>query len=108
VSHLGSARTHTRVAISLQLEDLSAIAGITWWNFYFRLFPGAIKGPQIIEFLNTCNVTAGKAAGIWDGLPGHRSQLRKGFRSADKREMELERLPSYAPELNRSSISGGI
>jgi hypothetical protein len=31
---------------------LSAMAGVTWWNFYFRLFPGAIRSPQIIEFLS--------------------------------------------------------
>ena len=27
------------------------MAGITIWNFYFRLFAGSIKGPQLIEFL---------------------------------------------------------
>ncbi len=27
------------------------MAGITWWRFYFRLFPGPIRGPQVIEFL---------------------------------------------------------
>jgi hypothetical protein len=27
---------------------LSAMAGGTWWNFYFRLFAGAIRSPQII------------------------------------------------------------
>ena len=32
-------------------KTLSVMAGITWWNFYFKLFPGTIKGPQIIEFL---------------------------------------------------------
>ena len=32
-------------------KTLSAMAGVTWWNFYFRLFPGAIRSPQIIEFL---------------------------------------------------------
>lgn len=32
-------------------SQLSVIAGITFRRFYFRLFPGAIKGPQIIEFL---------------------------------------------------------
>jgi hypothetical protein len=30
---------------------LSAMAGVTWWNFYFRLFPGAIRSPQIMEYL---------------------------------------------------------
>jgi len=33
---------------------LSAMAGVTWWNFYFRLFPGAVRSPQIIEFLSHC------------------------------------------------------
>ena len=33
-------------------KTLSAMAGVTWWNFYFRLFPGAIRSPQIIEFLS--------------------------------------------------------
>ena len=32
-------------------KTLSAIAGVTWWNFYFRLFPGTIRSPQVIEFL---------------------------------------------------------
>jgi hypothetical protein len=27
------------------------MAGVTWWNFYFRLFPGTIRSPQVIEFL---------------------------------------------------------
>jgi hypothetical protein len=34
---------------------LSAIAGVTWWNFYFRLFPGAIRSPQIIEFRSSAH-----------------------------------------------------
>jgi hypothetical protein len=29
---------------------LSVIADISFWRFYFRLFPGAIKSPQIVEF----------------------------------------------------------
>src|SRR5438445_9562577 len=24
-------------------KTLSAMAGVTWWNFYFRLFPGTIR-----------------------------------------------------------------
>ena len=30
---------------------LSAMAGVTWWNFYFRLYPGSIRSPQVVEFL---------------------------------------------------------
>ena len=82
-------------------KTLSAIAGITWWNFYFRLFPGAIKGPQIIEFLEHLQRhLPGKLLVIWDGLPGHRSRLVKDFVAGQAGRLELERLPSYAPELN--------
>ena len=28
------------------------MAGIIFRRFYFRLFPGAIKGPYILEFLH--------------------------------------------------------
>jgi hypothetical protein len=30
---------------------LSAAAGITRWNFYFRLYPGTIRAPQVVDFL---------------------------------------------------------
>ena len=50
------------------------MAGITWWNFYFKLFPGAIKAPQIIEFLqHLMRHLRRPLLVIWDGLPGHRS-----------------------------------
>jgi hypothetical protein len=28
-----------------------AIAGVSWWNLYFHLFPGTMRSTQIIEFL---------------------------------------------------------
>jgi hypothetical protein len=31
---------------------MSAIGGLSWWRFYFRLFGGAIRGEQVIEFLD--------------------------------------------------------
>jgi hypothetical protein len=56
-------------------KTLSAIAGVTWWNFYFRLFPGAIRSPQIILFLShLLQHIPGKLLIVWDGLPGHRSR----------------------------------
>ncbi|HEV2423743.1 MAG TPA: hypothetical protein VGZ29_02835 [Terriglobia bacterium] len=55
------------------------MAGITWWNFYFKLFPGSIKGPQIIEFLQYLMRHLRRPLRvIWDGLPAHRSE-RRGF-----------------------------
>jgi transposase len=80
---------------------LSAMAGITWWRFYFRLFPGAIRGPQVIEFLTHLLAhLPGRLPVIWDGLPAHRSRLVQHWVATQRARLELERLPAYAPELN--------
>jgi transposase len=80
---------------------LSAMAGITWWRFYFRLFPGAIRGPQVIEFLTHLLAhLPGRLLVIWDGLPAHRSRLVQHWVASQRARLELERLPAYAPELN--------
>jgi len=64
-------------------KTLSAIAGITWLTFYFRLFPGT--GDLLV---------------IWDGLRSHRSLLVRDFVRQTNGRLELEFLPGYAPELN--------
>lgn len=80
---------------------LSAIAGITLWTFYFRLYPGAIRTPQMIDFLaRLMRHVPGKLLVIWDGLAVHRSRDLKTFVAATNGRMELEQLPAYAPELN--------
>ena len=80
---------------------LSAIAGVTWWNFYFRLFPGAIRSRQIIEFLaHLPRHIPGKLLIVWDGLPGHRSRAVWDFVQQQRGRLWLEFLPGYAPELN--------
>jgi len=80
---------------------LSAMAGVTWWNFYFRLFPGTIRIPQIIEFLShLLRHLPGKLLIVWDGLPGHRSRLVWDFVRQQHGRLWLEFLPAYAPELN--------
>lgn len=86
---------------SFNWKCLSAIAGITIWSFYFRLFPGSIKGPQIIEFLGHLQRHLGsKLLVIWDGLPVHRSRLVRDFVASLGGSIHLEYLPAYAPELN--------
>ena len=59
LSHLGTARTNARAAVQLQLESLSVAAGLTLWNFYFRLYPGSVKKAQVLDFLkpwyDTCD-----------------------------------------------------
>ena len=82
-------------------KTLSAIAGVTWWNFYFRLFPGAIRSPQIIQFLaHLLRHIPGKLPIVWDGLPGHRSRAVWQFVQQQRGRLWLEYLPGYAPELN--------
>jgi transposase len=75
--------------------------GVTWWNFYFRLFPGSIRSPQIILFLShLLRHIPGKLLIVWDGLPGHRSRAVWEFVRQQKGRLWLEFLPAYAPELN--------
>ena len=80
---------------------LSAMAGVTWWNFYFRLFPGAIRSPQIIVFLtHLLRHISGNLLIVWDGLPGHRSRAVWEFIGQQRGRIWVEFLPAYAPELN--------
>jgi transposase len=89
-------------------SQLSVIAGITSRRFYFRLFPGAIKGPQIIEFLNALGHQIRKPLlVIWDGLPAHRSALVREYLEALKGAIQIEQLPAYAPELNPTEYIWG-
>src|SRR5438309_10475246 len=88
-------------------KTLSAMAGVTWWNFYFRLFPGAIRSPQIIEFLShLLRHIPGKLLIVWDGLPGHRSRMVWDFVRQQHGRLWLEFLPADAPERTRSSTCG--
>src|SRR2546428_5390899 len=82
-------------------KTLSAMAGVTWWNFYFRLYPGSIKSPQVIEFLtHLLRHLPGKLLILWDGAPIHRSRLVADFIAAQGERLRVEFLPAYAPELN--------
>ena len=77
------------------------MAGVTWWNFYFRLFPGTIRSPQVVAFLeHLLRHVPGKLLIIWDGLRSHRSRLVWDFVRQRKGRLWLEFLPAYAPELN--------
>ena len=89
-------------------KTLSAIAGVTWWNFYFRLFPGTIRSPQVVTFLrHLLRHLPGKVLVIWDGLRAHRSRMVQAFVDAQRGRVQLECLPAYAPELNPVESLGG-
>ena len=87
---------------------MSAIAGVTWWHFYFRLYPGAIKSPQVVDFLKRLQRhLRGKLLIVWDGLRQHRSRLVTEFVAAQQGRLHLEYLPAYAPELNPTEYLWG-
>jgi len=80
---------------------LSAAAGVTWSNFYFRLYQGAIRAPQVVDFLShLLRHLRHKLLVVWDGLPAHRATLVREFIVAQNGRLAIEYLPGYAPELN--------
>lgn len=87
---------------SFNWKQLSAIAGLTLWRFYFRLFPGTIRSAQVIEFLQVLRtqLRGRKMLIIWDGLGTHKSRLVRHWLDAQQGAVQLEFLPPYAPELN--------
>lgn len=80
---------------------MSAIAGLSWWRFYFRFFEGAIKSEQLIEFLKALKQQIGKPLLIvWDGVRTHKSRKVKQWLDAQDGQVAIAFLPPYAPELN--------
>jgi len=90
-----------QLEFSFRWNHLSVIAGVTWWNFYFRLHQGAIRGPQAAEFLGQIHRQIRRPLlVIWDGLAVHRSRKVKAFLERHPGQVHLAQLPGYAPELN--------
>ena len=82
-------------------DKLSVIAGLTLWQFYFRIYEGSINGERAAEFLHALlRHVPGKLLVIWDGAAIHRSQCVKAVLTASAGRLWLEKLPAYAPELN--------
>lgn len=87
---------------SFNWKQLSAIAGLTFWRFYFRFFAGAMRAAQLVAFLQALRqqLRGRKLLIIWDGLGTHRSRLVRQWLDAQDGEVQVEFLPPYAPELN--------
>ncbi|MBN8474946.1 IS630 family transposase [Sulfuritalea sp.] len=86
---------------SFTWKQLSAIAGLSFSQFYFRFFPGAIRSEQIIEFLGALKRQIKKPLLIiWDGAAIHRSRKVSAWLEELNGHIAVARLPAYAPELN--------
>ena len=81
-------------------DTLSAMAGITFTSFYFRLYKGSIRSAEIVEFLQALlGHIRGPLLIVWDRLSAHRSRMTRDFMAGQDR-LWVEYLPGYAPELN--------
>jgi len=68
---------------------------------FLSLQPGPIRAEQVIVFLRSLRRhLPGKGLLVWDRLGAHRSWLTKIHLADQKRWLEVEWLPAYAPELN--------
>ena len=86
---------------SFTWKQLSAIAGLSLWQFYFRFFPGAIRSEQVIEFLGALKCQIARSLLIvWDGAAPHRSHKIQTWLERQNGHIAMARLPPYAPELN--------
>jgi transposase len=86
---------------SFTWKQMSAIAGLSWWRFYFRFFDGAIRTAQIIEFLGALLKQISKPLLIvWDGVGPHKSRALREWLDEKKGRIAIAFLPPYAPELN--------
>ena len=82
-------------------KSLSVAAGLTLWNFYFRLYPGSVKKAQVVDFLQALvRHLRLPLLVVWDRLPAHRSRLVQDYITSLKGWIHTEYLPPYAPELN--------
>src|SRR5690348_18472980 len=67
----------------------------------FRLYAGAVKSPQVIDFLQALVQRIRKPLLlVWDRLPAHRSRLVRDYIDQLDGRIQVEYLPAYAPELN--------
>ena len=82
-------------------RELSTAIGLTAsGRIYKRHFGHAIRGPDAVRFLEHLGRRVGRPMiVIWDRLQAHRSREVKAY-LAEHREIIVEWLPAYSPELN--------
>ena len=85
---------------------MSAALGFRWDGRQARLFARTRKGSfnteTLIAFLKDLRrfVASRPVILIWDRLPAHRSRVMSQFISSQRPWLQIEWLPSYAPDLN--------
>ena len=97
-------RGQTPILQVFQTRDhLSVMSGITPYGWLFTLTKfKALNGLESVYFLkHLLSQTGRKLLVIWDGSPIHRSiEVRTFLANGAAKQIHLERLPVYAPDLN--------
>jgi transposase len=89
--------------VTLTRDHLSVIGGITQeGQIFMQMQERAYRAEDVVRFLRVLlRKISGKLLVIWDGSPIHRANVIKTFLSSPAgKRVHLERLPSYAPDLN--------
>lgn len=82
-------------------KTLSAMAGVSFYQFYFKLIEGAVKAPDVVAFVRQLQDRIGRPLLIvWDGLAAHKSRVVREYVDSTEGQVVLANLPAYAPELN--------
>ena len=71
-------------------------------RFYFQTCPGTYSAGPLIRFLRHLkrHFRGRRVILIWDGLGAHRSGPMRAYLAEQRRWLQVERLPGYAPDLN--------
>jgi len=77
---------------SFTWKQLSAVAGISFWNIYFKLVQGAVRAPEVVAFLKALRRHLGdrKLLIVWDRLQAHRSRLVREYVESQEGAIHLE------------------
>lgn len=82
-------------------KHVSAVAGLTRSNFLFRLYDGAVKSAQIVEFLKALRAQLKrKLLIVWDGAAQHKSRIVREYLDSTQGAVQMALLPAYSPDLN--------
>jgi len=102
-------RGHTPVLVhAFNWKKMSLCAALVYrWDgrrarLFFQMKPASYDTHALIAFLRDLHteLPCQRIILIWDGLPAHKSREMQNYLNTERRWIQVERLPGYAPELN--------
>ena len=71
-------------------KHVSAVAGLTRSNFLFRLYDGAVRSAQIVEFLKALRAQLKrKLLIVWDGAAQHKSRIVREYLDSTQGKVQM-------------------